>query len=234
MPEPIEESIAVAPSEDNGNVPAEAPSEPATPETPAEPVVEPAPAEPELFELPDGRKVDASTLSKEWKDNFYPDYTRKSQELATKQPKPDAPLQPTNPLLDPEYVPQTYAELAERIEAQTLAKIEAKERAGIEARQNLETEVANQLQAVKTLDPAVNENALFLHATKYGFRDLKLAHQNMKDMSEMAKKVQNTTVANIAKRNDPVSVSPGATGAKLDPDAFASAKDYLRALKGTG
>jgi predicted NAD-dependent protein-ADP-ribosyltransferase YbiA (DUF1768 family) len=35
-----------------------------------------------LFELPDGRKVDASTLSKEWKENFYPEFTRRSQKLA--------------------------------------------------------------------------------------------------------------------------------------------------------
>lgn len=38
--------------------------------------------ETELFELPDGRKVDALTLSKEWKENFYPEFTRRSQSLA--------------------------------------------------------------------------------------------------------------------------------------------------------
>lgn len=38
--------------------------------------------EKELFELPDGRKVDSSTLSKEWKENFYPEFTRRSQQLA--------------------------------------------------------------------------------------------------------------------------------------------------------
>lgn len=227
-----EDNIAVVPSEDNGNVPAEAPSEPAEPAAPAEP--EPAkPAEPtvELFELPDGRKVDASTLSKEWKENFYPDYTRKSQELA--KVKPEAPLQPTNPLEDPNYAPATYAELAAHIEAQALAKIEAKEREAVEHRQGLETRVANELAEVKAIDPNVNENSLYLHATKYGFQNLKHAHQNMKDMAEIVKKATNTTVANIAKRNDPVSVSPGATGAKLDPDNYGSAKDYLKALKGT-
>jgi len=38
--------------------------------------------EQELYDLPDGRKVDGKTLSKEWKENFYPDYTRKSQKLS--------------------------------------------------------------------------------------------------------------------------------------------------------
>jgi predicted NAD-dependent protein-ADP-ribosyltransferase YbiA (DUF1768 family) len=38
--------------------------------------------EKELYELPDGRKVDSATLSKEWKENFYPEFTRRSQKLA--------------------------------------------------------------------------------------------------------------------------------------------------------
>jgi len=36
----------------------------------------------ELFSLPDGRKVPAEELSKEWKENFYPEFTRRSQQLA--------------------------------------------------------------------------------------------------------------------------------------------------------
>ena len=38
--------------------------------------------EAELFELPDGRKVDAKSLTREWKENFLPDYTKKAQRLA--------------------------------------------------------------------------------------------------------------------------------------------------------
>ncbi len=228
------ESIAVAPSEEQGNVSIETdtpdiPAEPTEPETPADPVETVSPAEPELFELPDGRKVDAGTLSKEWKENFYPDYTRKSQALAAKEI-----TKPANPLDDPAYVPQTYAELASQIEAQTLAKIEAKETAKIEQQRSIETAVENQLAEVKNSDPSINENALFLHANKYGFRDLRQAHQNMKDMSDMAKKVQTATAANIAKRSDPVSVSPGATGAKPNPSQFSTAVEYLNAVKASG
>ena len=54
----------------------------------------------------------------------------------------------------------------------------------------------------------------------------------MKDMSDVVKKTQVTTAQNIAKRNDPVSISPGAGGHKLNPDDFRTPKDYLRALKG--
>lgn len=224
-----EETVDVAPSADNGNVPAEAPSEQPKPETP--PVVEPAkPAEPELFELPDGRKVDAVTLSKEWKENFYPDYTRKSQELAKKAP--EAPLQdkPTNPYADPNYVPQTYEEIIKAAEQRALQAIEAKEQARIEHQKSIEDAVSGQLTEIRKSDPSLNENALFLHANKYGFRDLKAAHANMRDMSELAKKVQTKTAQDIAKRTDPVSVSPGASGQRPDPSHFATARDYLRSL----
>jgi len=222
------ESIEVIPSED-GNVTPETPKEEPTPVTPTEPTEPVTPTEPELFELPDGRKVDAETLSKEWKENFYPDYTRKSQALAAKEqlPKTD----PTNPLADPNYVPETYAELAEQIKQQTLKEIEQRNQAEIDARTAIENEVVNQLSEVKKIDTNVNENALFLHATKYGFRDLKVAYQNMKDMNELAKNVQQTTVKNITKRNDPVSVAPGAGGVRPDPSQFSTAVEYMRSLK---
>jgi hypothetical protein len=54
----------------------------------------------------------------------------------------------------------------------------------------------------------------------------------MKDMTELAKNVQKNTAANIAKRNDPVSVSPGATGSRPDPSSFSNAVEYFRAIKG--
>lgn len=226
-----EETIEVVRSEDDGNI---APPEPTTPapSEPTEPVVEETTtpeAEPELFELPDGRKVDAETLSREWKENFYPDYTRKSQ--AIKQKEQETINNKTDEV-DPEWEPQSVEELLKVAEERAIKAIEAKTQAQIQAQQELENAVITQLEEVKTVDPNVNENALFLHATKYGFKDLKLAHQNMKDMSEMAKKVQTTTAANIAKRNDPVSVTPGASGAKLDPSQFETARDYLKALKG--
>lgn len=226
----MDESIEVVRSEDDGNVAPPEPTE-STPSEPTEAVVKETTtpeATPELFELPDGRKVDAETLSREWKENFYPDYTRKSQALKQKEQetinKPDE--------VDPEWEPQSYEELLKVAEERAVKAIEAKTQAQIQAQQELESAVISQLEEVKTVDPNVNENALFLHATKYGFKDLKLAHQNMKDMSEMAKKVQTTTAANIAKRNDPVSVTPGASGAKLDPSQFETARDYLKALKG--
>jgi hypothetical protein len=228
-----DEDIEVAPSEETGNVPAEAPSEEPK-DTEAEPIAEPVKEpEVELFDLPDGRKVDAATLSREWKENFMPDYTKKA--TAVKQfEKENNNETPKNPLDDPNYIPPTYAELARQIKEQTLAELESKEQARVEQRQAIENEVAAQLLELKKTDPTLNENALFLHANKYGFRDLKVAHQNMRDIAEAVKKVQTTTAANIAKRNDPVSTTsttPGSGGSRPDPSSFANAIEYLRSLK---
>lgn len=236
-----EENIEVTPSEESGNVPIDFASEETPSEQPnevietTEEVEEVEPTEPELYELPDGRKVDAETLSKEWKENFLPEFTRKSQTLAELEKGIPEPAK-LNPLADPEYTPQTYAELAEQIKAQTLAEIESRKQAEIDQRQALESTVVEQLNEVKKLDPTVNENALFLHANtqkeKYGvvFPNLQSVYQHMKDTSAVVKKAQTTTVENIAKRNDPVSVTHGATGARPDPSQFENARDYLKSL----
>jgi len=104
--------------------------------------------------------------------------------------------------------------------------------ARIESEMAIENEVVAQLNEVKAIDPNVNENALFLHANKYGFRDLKLAHQNMSDMSNVVKKTQTMTAQNIAKRNDPVNITPGGTSnQRPDPSQFSNSVEYLRSLK---
>lgn len=229
------ETIEAVPSADNGNIPVDAPSEPTQdPVTPAatEPVTPTEPATPELYELPDGRKVDGATVASEYK-NLLSDYTRKSQELALKTTPGNVPLQetkPTDPLTDPNYVPQTFAEIRDAGAREALRILDEREQAKVNHQQAIETAVETQLKEIKATDSTLNENLLFQHATKYGFRDLKLAHQNMKDMADMAKKVQTTTAQNIQKRNDPVSVSPGATGARPDPRQFSSARDFVKAL----
>lgn len=235
----VDESMSVAPSVDQGNISVETetpetPAEPSTTtETPAETVETATPTESELFELPDGRKVDAQTLTKEWKDNFLPDYTKKSQALA-EQERAKTINKPADPLADPAYVPQSYEELAAQIEARTLAKLDAKENERVEHQKAIETAVEQQLADIKKVDPNVNENAVFLHANKYGFRDLKLAHQNMRDMSESVKKAQQTTAAAVAKRSDAVSITPGATGARPQASQFATAREFLEAVKARG
>lgn len=225
--------MAVAPSEEAVSTMVEPPSEPVQPVVPTEPEpVEPTVTpEPTLVELPDGRKVTPEVVVQEYK-NLLTDYTKKSQTLAEIEKSKTINQALDNPLADPTYQPQSYDELAQQIEARAEAKKQAAERAALEEQQAKVTATISQLDEVLALDPALKgrEATLFTHATKYGFKDLKLAHQNMKDMADMAKKVQATTAANIAKRNDPVSTTQGASGVKLDRANYGSARNYYQAL----
>ena len=228
------ETIEVAPSAENGNIPAEAPSEPITTvETPVETPVEPTVPEEKLFELPDGRKVDGETLAKEWKENFLPEFTRKSQTLAEIEKAKNINKPAEDPYANPDYIPKSYAEILQEAEARAVKAIESKQQAVLEQQKAVEDEVASQLSTIKAVDKNLDENALFLHANKYGFKDLNVAYQNMKDMSALAKTVQQTTAKNIAKRADPVSTtSSQPNGAKPNPAHFQNAIDYMRAIKG--
>lgn len=230
--------MEVTPEETNPEETTEVEAEETTPEgeeTPAETPAETTPAvEPELFELPDGRKVDAATLSTLWKEEFYPDYTKKSQDLAVYRQQQTPAETPTDPLKDPNYIPPTYEELAVQIEQRILGGMQERQQKEAEARQAIEDTAIAQLAEVKAGDPNVNEGALFQHAMKYGFQDLRVAHSNMKDMFGAIKKAQTVTKQNVEARVDPVSTKPGATGGSLDPDSFASSVDYLRALKAQG
>lgn len=242
MPEP-EETMDVPHSEEGGNgFPPETPSVATTEqEAPVQEEQQPAPAAPAeqtLYELPDGRKVDGETLSKEWKENFLPEFTRKSQELArvNSSQNPHITTQTTentNPYADPAYIPQTYEEIIAAAEKRALEAFEKKEADRIATQQAVETEVINQLTEIKKSDPHLDENALFLHANKYGFKDLRIAHQNMRDMSALIKTVKQQTVQNIQKRSDPVSTAGNqSSGSKPHPSNYATAAEYVRALRG--
>lgn len=220
----MEETIEVIPSEDGGNEPIETPSESIIEATPA-PAEEPT-ITPELYELPDGRKVDAATLATEWKENFMPDYTRKSQALAAKE-QPE----PTIPTITDEWIPTSYAEIVQRAKQETRAELEREEQTKIQQKQEVEIKVANEIADIKKIDPTVNIDSVFLHANKYGFTTLNSAYTNMKDMVTMAKSVQQMTAQNAQKHNDPVSVSGGTSGGvKPDAGQFATATEYLRAI----
>lgn len=242
-----EETMSVEPSEENGNVPLEAPSEqPIGPVIPAEEpkeAVQPAePVEPQLFELPDGRKVDGTTLQKEWKENFLPDYTRKSQTLAelekAKNTKPNDATE--KPYLKDDYSPSSYGEIIDLAKKEALEEIKRERQSEIDNQKAFEDDISNQIAELRKTDSNLNTDALFHHSNtyfeKYGvkFPDLKSAYTHMKDVAELTKTVQQTTVKNIAKRNDPVSANQGkANGVAPNPGQFRHASDYLNAIKGT-
>ncbi len=234
----MENEIEVAPSAEFGNIPVDAPSEQPSVETPPaeEPVVPPAPlAEPEasLYELPDGRKVDAETLTKVWKEDFLPEFTRKSQALSEYEKLNSNNKVEVKAYQKPDYEPQSYEEIIRIAKEEAIAEINHTQQQKVESERALESAVETQLVEVKKLDPTLNENQLFQHAVKYKFQDLGLAYQNMKDMQGMVKAVQNETVKNLQKRAaEPIGVPNGSTGiTNPSPSNFSSAIDYYRSLK---
>ena len=227
MPEdtPVVAEAAPAPVD----TPVEAPAAPV--ETPAAPV---------LYETPDGRQVDAETLQREWKENFLPDYTRKSQELARIKQENKPPEANLPEWKQPGYVPKSYDELIELGAQEAIARLERKGAEEQQQRAEIAQQVDTQLNELKTLDPKLDENALFQHATKYGFRDLKMAHENFRTMRDAVAQAEARAIANIqARGGTPVAIPTGSAppaGDAVDPNVtrqFGSAREYLASLKGS-
>lgn len=158
----------------------------------------------DLYELPDGRKVDGATLETEFKEKFLPDYTRKSQELARLKSKNDPT--PTinnpdnaNPIPD-DWEPQSWGEVLEKAKIEIRNDLIREEQQRAEQAQLVETYVNSQLDEIKKIDPSLNEGQLFSHATKYGFTDLKSAHLNMKEMQQIRMTSEQNAIRNITKR----------------------------------
>jgi hypothetical protein len=237
-----EEAPVEAPKEE---VPAEETPSTDTPteEKPAEETpAEETPEEPTLYETPDGRQVTAEVLQKEWKENFLPEFTRKSQELADlkRDPKdinnPETKDEPK--WKNPEYVPQNYAEVIEIAKAEAVADMQNSAQAEQERKDSIQEAVQTELTGLKEKDPKLDENELFQHANKYGFQNLTSAHTNMADMKKSAVDVEQRTVKNIKDREaDPISTGTG--GELPDPSGydptemsqFDGAAEYLAHVK---
>lgn len=216
-----------------------------TVDVPADPTPEdptPPAAEPVLYDLPDGRKVDAETLAREFRENFLPEFTRKSQLLADiergkkdiNNPRDDEPA-----WKKPDYVPKDYGEVIELAKQEAIREMQKASTAEQERIASVQKEVDNQLSEIKTIDPKLDENALFVHANKYGFRDLKAAHKNMADMKRAIVDTEQRTVKNLKTREaDPISTGPNSDTPPsdgLDPSVtsqFEGAAEYLAFLKG--
>lgn len=221
----------------------EATPEEAAPEAAVEEEEAPADAVPEevLYETPDGRKVNAETLQKEWKENFLPDYTRKSQALAEieREKNINNPPKDEKPWEKPDYVPKDYAEVIEIAKAEAVADMQKSAQEKVAHEQAIKTQVEEELSGLKAKDPKLDENSLFQHANKYGFQSLTTAYQNMSDMKQTALNVEQRTVKNIKEREaDPISTTPGGEVAEstgYDPgemSQYDGAAEYLAHVKG--
>lgn len=231
--------MSVEPSEEQGNIPLDSPSEQQTEaveeqqESQEDSKKDSPETSVELYDLPDGRKVTADELYKEHTENLLPEFTRRSQKLSEYEKQTQTEQPKENPYADPDYIPKSYEEIIAAAEERAMSRLDARERAKVETQQAVESQVASEIDELKKLDPSLNTDKLFAHAVKYGFNNLKVAYNNMKDMADLVEKTQKKTVQDVAKRTDPVSKSQTGSGTKPHPSQFQSAADYLSAIKGS-
>lgn len=183
------------------------------------------PVEIPQYELPDGTKADAETLSKAWKENFMPDYTRKAQELAalkakisTPKEEPSAPT--TNPLDNPEWQPGDYNELSKAIEQKVWNQILESASAEDRQREERDAYVEREKQEVLALDKNADLNAVMAHAAKFSFSSLIPAYQNMKASQDAARIAVEQALKHIqARSNTPVGApTAGSPAMTFPPD----------------
>ena len=217
--------------------PAATPTEPAATEAP---VVAPEAAAPQLFKLPDGREVDAAGLQREY-ENLLPEFTRKSQRLAELE-KPQQPITTEEPeWKKPDYSPSSWKEAIEIAKQEALKELTVQAQAQQQATAAITAQVDQTISELKAADPKLDENALFAHAVKYGFTDLKMAHANHKEMQAIALNAEQRTLKNLNNRAaDPVATVPATPAVsvpgeyEIDPSMrsnFHNAQDFLQSLK---
>jgi hypothetical protein len=160
----------------------------------------------DMYDLPDGRKVDAKGLQAEYQ-KILPEFTRKSQELAEfKKTKPEQVVKAEPEPWEKEgWQPKTWKEQMEATARLTeqrldplLARIrqqEQKEQATAQAISAAEAEMTS----IKESDPRVNEDLIYKTATKYN-TSLTAAHQFLKDLKENEKSVEQRVLKNLKTR----------------------------------
>jgi hypothetical protein len=196
-----------------------------------------------LYELPDGRKVDGKTLTKEWKDNFLPEFTRKSQRLKEIETAPKGDTnkpdkQQGNPWEDPNWQPKDWSEVFAAADRRSEALKQSQKAAEEAAKGEVEKWVDVQLAEIRKSEPDLNEDLLFAHASKYGFADLKGAYRNMKDLNLAVKSTEKKVVQNMKARaaaasptGDGTAAGDGMTYEEFQHSVNESPLDALRRLK---
>lgn len=176
------------------------------------------------YELPDGTKTDAEGLAKAWRDQFMPEYTRKSQELAaikTKiEPKQETSTDAKAPWEDPEWQPKSYQELAEstlnQAEQRVWQKILSEAERGEREAKERDTIVQQETEYLKSIDANVDVNRIKAHAAKYQFNSLIPAYQNLRALEDTERRTEERIMKNIKLRaSEPVGTTSAQVGANV-------------------
>lgn len=195
-----------------------------------------------LYELPDGRKLTGEELRKEYAENLLPDYTRKSQRLAEleRTPKPDNSFKEEKvpSWKDPEYVPQSYAEVIEIATEEAEKRILEKSQKETQLQQQMAEKVEGELSEIRLIDPNLDEKSLFEHANKYGFTNLKAAHSNIKAIKDAVFQAEQRTLKNLDSRKK-IPVAGPSTQKEAETEGITledfgsnmTPMEYLRSLK---
>ncbi|MBI4151612.1 hypothetical protein HY496_01465 [Candidatus Woesearchaeota archaeon] len=167
--------------------------------------------EPQTYELPDGRQVSAEELAREWKENFLPDYTRKSQELSNLKKTPDGgqpPVQNQNPWTDPNYVPKTweeiFAEVEKRLDTKTQAQRE-QELVAQKEKEELNKQIDASILKIKETDKTLNEDDMFRYAAEEAkkgvqYSTVEALYGNYKQIEQARLQGQRDALKNIQNR----------------------------------
>lgn len=127
-----------------------------------------------LYEMPDGRKLTADQVHAEY-NNLLPDYTRKSQELAKLTGKPNEqqgqpdPNDPLAKFKDPNYQPQSWAEVLEAAKLLVDNDLKAKDEATKKEQQEREAvskQIDEAVAKIKETDKALDEEDMFTYAAE--------------------------------------------------------------------
>lgn len=219
--------IELTPSVPKTETPSEEPKIPPA-EEPKDP---PAAATPTLYKLPDGREVDADGLRAEY-ENLLPEFTRKSQELAELKSGGKQDINNLPEWKKEGYVPKSYAEIVELGKQEAIAEITRTQQAEAERAAGITAKVEADVAALKAKDPKLDENALFMHANRYGFRDLKMAYENMQEIKRVATVTEDRVLSGVKKKNDPIATGSGAgSSAAIHYAPATSATEFLSRLK---
>lgn len=207
---------------------AENPSNPQEPQTPQEPAEK-------TYDV-NGRQLTADEVRQEY-ENLHKDYTQKSQRLAAIE-KASNPQNLNNPEVPewkrPDYQPKSWAEVVEISKAQAIEELRQQAEQEAQRTQEIASLVDQQIAEIKKTDSSLDENALFLHANKYGFRDLKAAHQNMQAIKQAEVAAEQRTLKNLQTRGaTPIAgnagtATPDGSLAYGDYSKYGSALEYIR------
>ena len=165
-------------------------------------------------------------------ENLQKDYTRKAQELAEiKKINTSEPTQEPE-WTKPDWQPKTWQEATEAGKQAALREIaplltEVQQAKAQREAYTKAQEVANaEIAELKVLNPKLDEDSVFKHATKYGFSSLKTAYQNLVDMRGLEKATQQKVLKNLGQRQaDPVGVS-GATSVEDDTPSYSEISGF--------